>query len=95
MTRRLLGPVGGSIIFFAVAALVFAALGWVTVAAMRVEQAQRQTAADAELASNLRVALLRLDFRVSLPLSGEDNRPYYHYAGDVAEALSMRMGRTA
>ena len=41
MTRRLLGPVGGPILFFCVAALVFAGLGWVTVAALRVETSQR------------------------------------------------------
>ena len=56
MIRRLLGPVGGPILFFVVAALVFAGLGWVTVASLRVEQDQRETAAQAERAGKLRLS---------------------------------------
>ena len=82
MARRVLGPVGGAVIFSGVAALVFAGLGWVTVAGLRVEDAQREAAAQAALSGNLRVALLRLDARMLPALSGEDIRPYYHYAGD-------------
>lgn len=82
MARRVLGPVGGAVIFCGVAALVFAGLGWVTVAGLRVEEAQREAAAQAALSGNLRVALLRLDARMLPALSGEDIRPYYHYAGD-------------
>lgn len=77
--RRLLGPVGGPVMFFLIAALVFGGLGWVTVAALRVETAQRETAAQAELGSKLREALWRLDGRMLLPLGGEDSRPFYHY----------------
>ena len=35
MSRRLLGPIAGPIVFFLVAGLIFAVLGWVTVAALR------------------------------------------------------------
>ena len=56
MTRRLLGPICGPIVFFLVAALVFAGLGWVTYSALCVEQAQREAAAQAELGNHLRVA---------------------------------------
>src|SRR5262245_2845126 len=77
--RRLLGPVGGPITFFLVATLVFAGLGWVTVAALRVEAAQREAAAQAELGNNLRVALWRLDGRMLPALGVEDSRPFYHY----------------
>ena len=80
MTRRLLGPVGGPILFFCVAALVFAGLGWVTVAALRVEQSQRESAARAELESNLRIALWKLDCRMLPTLGVEDSRPYYHFS---------------
>jgi signal transduction histidine kinase len=80
MTRRLLGPVGGPIVFFLIAALVFGGLGWVTHVALGVERAQRETAASAELASNLRVALWRLDGRMLPALGVEDSRPFYHYA---------------
>ncbi len=86
MSKRLLGPVGGPVVFFLVAALAFAGLGWVTVVALRVEQAQRETAAQAELASNLRVAMRQLDNRMLPTLSGEDNRPFYHYSS--ADPLS-------
>src|SRR5947199_5716544 len=78
--RRLLGPVGGPVTFFLIAALVFAGLGWVTVAALRVEEAQREASARAELGSKLREALWRLDGRMLLPLGGEDGRPFYHYS---------------
>ncbi|HEY1186826.1 MAG TPA: HAMP domain-containing sensor histidine kinase [Gemmata sp.] len=80
MSRRLLGPVGGPVVFFLVAVLVFAGLGWLTVVALRVEKAQREAAAQAELGNNLRVALWQLDGRVLLQLGGEDARPFYHYS---------------
>ena len=85
MTRRLLGPVGGPILFFCVAALVFAGLGWVTVAALRVETSQRESAARAELEATLRVALWKLDCRMLPTLGVEDSRPYYHFSpGDIS-----------
>ncbi len=79
MTRRLLGPVGGPILFFLAAALVFGVLGWVTHSALKVEHAQQEAAARAELGSNLRVALWRLDGRMLPSLGVEDSRPFYHY----------------
>jgi signal transduction histidine kinase len=79
MTRRLLGPVGGPILFFLAAALVFGVLGWVTHSALKVERAQQEAAARAELGSNLRVALWRLDGRMLPSLGVEDSRPFYHY----------------
>src|SRR5437764_1357655 len=79
MTRRLLGPVGGPILFFLVAGLVFAGLGWVTIAALRVEAAQRDAAARADAEKDLRVALWRLDGRMLPTLGGEDLRTYRHY----------------
>lgn len=79
MTRRLLGPVGGPILFLLAAALVFGVLGWVTHSALAVERAQREAAARAELGSNLRVALWRLDGRMLPALGVEDSRPFYHY----------------
>jgi len=86
MSRRLLGPIGGPFTFFLVAALVFAGLGWVTIAALRVEDAQREAAAQAELGNNLRVALWRLDGRMLPALGVEDSRPFYHYSS--ADPLS-------
>ena len=80
MTRRLLGPIGGPIIFLLVAGLVFAGLGWVTVASLRLEQAQQEAAAQAKVSHKLRVALYRIDTRMYLPLFVEDSRPFHHYA---------------
>jgi signal transduction histidine kinase len=80
VTRRLLGPLGGSIIFFLIAGLVLAGLGWVTVAALRVEDAQREAAARADFEKNLHLALWRLDGRLLQPLAVEDSRPFHHYA---------------
>ncbi len=79
MSPRLLGRVGWPSVFFLVAGLVFAGLGWVTYAAIGVEQAQRESAARAELGNNLRVALWRLDGRMLPALGVEDSRPFYHY----------------
>src|SRR5689334_20306177 len=79
MSRRLLGPVGGPVVFFLVAALVFAGLGWVTYMALGVERGQRTAAAQTEIGNNLRVALWRLDGRMLPALGVEDSRPFYHY----------------
>jgi hypothetical protein len=80
MRWRLVGPIGGPIVFFTVAALVFGGLSWVTYTALAVERAQREAAARAELGNNLRVALWRLDGRMLPALGVEDSRPFYHYA---------------
>ena len=44
MNRRLFTPAGGAAAFVAVVLLVVGGLGWVTVAALRVEEAQRKAA---------------------------------------------------
>jgi signal transduction histidine kinase len=77
--RRAFGSYRWPAAFVLTAAGVFAVLGWVTVAALRVERAQRETAAQAELGNNLRVALWRLDGRVLPVLGVEDSRPFHHY----------------
>jgi signal transduction histidine kinase len=78
--RRLLGPIGGPIVFFLVAALVFGGLGWVTYSALRVEEAQRETAARADLGNKLSEALWRLDTRLLPTLAIEDGRHFNDYA---------------
>lgn len=79
MTRRLLGPIGGPIAFFLIAGLVFAGLGWVTVAALRVEEAQRESARRADREKELRIVLVRLDARMLPALGVEDTRPFHEY----------------
>lgn len=81
MIRRICGPISGPIVFFLVAGLVFAGLGWVTVSALRVEESRRDAGVENEHNHNLRIALWRLDGRMLSPLSVEDNRPFHHYAG--------------
>src|SRR5437764_3162032 len=51
-----------------IAALVVGGLGWATAAALRLE-----------LSDRMRLALWRLDSRVSPALAREDSRPYQHY----------------
>lgn len=80
MTRRLLGPIGGPIIFLLVAGLVFAGLGWVTVASLRVERAQQEAAAQAEHLSRMQRAVWRMDGRLLPVFAVEDSRPFHHYA---------------
>jgi signal transduction histidine kinase len=66
-------------LFLAAAAIAFSVLGWVTHSALAVERGQREAAARAELESNLRVALWRLDGRMLPAFGVEDSRPFYHY----------------
>jgi signal transduction histidine kinase len=54
--------------FLMIAALVIGGLGWVTVAALRLE-----------LSDQMRLALWKLDSRVSPSLAREDSRPYQHF----------------
>ncbi len=78
MTRRLLGPIGGPIAFFLVAALVFAGLGWVTYTALQVEQAQREAAARAGTRQQPpRRALATRWPHAPARSAVEDTRPYY------------------
>jgi signal transduction histidine kinase len=80
MSRRLLGPIGGPIIFLLVAGLVFAGLGWVTVASLGVERAQQEAAAQAEHLSRMQRAVWRMDGRLLPVFAVEDSRPFHHYA---------------
>jgi signal transduction histidine kinase len=79
MTRRLLGPIGRPIAFFLIAGLVFAGLTWVTVAALHVEDAQREAARRADREKELRIALWRLDARMLPALGVEDTRAFHEF----------------
>jgi signal transduction histidine kinase len=80
MRRWLRGQIGGLVAFLVIAALVAGGLGWATAAALRLEQEQLDARAAAELAKNLRIALPRLDGRVTTLLAREDGRPFNHYS---------------
>ncbi len=58
----------GLLVYAVIAALVVGGLGWVTAAALRLE-----------LSDQMRLALWRLDSRVSPALAREDSRPFQHY----------------
>lgn len=67
------------LLFAAVVALVVGGLGFVTHAALDVEQAERLAFARAESGSRERVALWQLDARILPTLAVENNRPFAHY----------------
>lgn len=80
----------GLIGFFAVSGLVLGGLGWATRVALRVEDAQHLSTAKAaaaeqlhqqqkDRADQLRLAMWRLDARLTPALAREDSRPYPHY----------------
>jgi signal transduction histidine kinase len=93
------GKTGGLLAFVVIAGLVGGGLGWVTLAALRLEQEQVEARAEAERANKVRLALWRLDSRVFTDLAREASRPYQHYlctplatpdaAGPAASAVDL------
>ncbi len=75
-----IGGWGGVLGFLAIAALVAGGLGWATLAALRLENAQLEQQAAAEHAEKARLALWRLDSRMVALLAAEDARPFSHYS---------------
>jgi signal transduction histidine kinase len=84
------GKRGGVIAFFAIAALLGGGLGWVTSATLRLEHEQREAQAQAEISNQLRIALWRLDSRISPIIAKEDSRPYEHYSALYASPSALR-----
>jgi len=74
------GKRGGLLAFVAIALLVAGGLGWVTAAALRLEQEQLEARAEAELHAQLRLALWRLDSFMFPELAREASRPFAHYS---------------
>ncbi|HEY1377414.1 MAG TPA: HAMP domain-containing sensor histidine kinase [Gemmataceae bacterium] len=68
MTAALRARSWGLLVYLLIAALVIGGLGWVTAATLRLE-----------LSDQMRLALWRLDSRVSPALAREDSRPFQHY----------------
>jgi signal transduction histidine kinase len=84
------GTLRGFLGFLGIAVLLLGGLGWATHAALRVEEDQRLSAANAqeaerlfllqkERADRLRLALWRLDSRLAPALAREESRPYPQY----------------
>jgi signal transduction histidine kinase len=83
------GTRGGLAAFLAIAALVAGGLGWVTVAALRLEREQFEDRARADQDDKLRLAMSLLENRVSPTLAREDARPYSHYSAISATSLAL------
>ncbi len=66
--------------FVLVAALVFGGLTWATVASIRLKNAERKAAAQAEHNRRLRLALWRIDPLIMNVFAKEASRPYWHYS---------------
>lgn len=89
MNYWLRGKRGGSLAFLLIAALVAGGLGWVTAAALSLEERQLKAAAESELNAQLQLALSLLDSRVRPALMREDTRPYNHYSVLSAPSLAL------
>jgi signal transduction histidine kinase len=83
------GKKGGFVAFLAISTLVVSGLGWVTWAALRLEHEQFESQAQARLNDKLRLAMWRLDSRISPLLAREDSRPYSHFNSIFAPPLAM------
>lgn len=92
MKALLRGKPGGAAAFLIIAGLVAGGLGWVTAAALRLEQEQLQQRALSEEASQVRLALWRLDGLVAPHLSGENGRPFNHYSAIFVPPLAFKSG---
>jgi signal transduction histidine kinase len=94
MRRWLGGTWGGLAAFLIIAALVAGGLGWATRAALALERQQLEQAAQAEHSERLRLALWRLDSRVTAILAREESRPFNHYSAVFAAPVAYdNMGR--
>jgi signal transduction histidine kinase len=83
------GKRGGLAAFLLIAALLAGGLGWATRAALQLESEQRSLRAAAERGDRLRLALWRLDSRMTAFLAGEDARPFSHYSAVFAPPVAL------
>jgi signal transduction histidine kinase len=84
------GKRGGLVAFLAISALVAGGLGWATAAALNLEREQIESQRQAEINDKLRLAMWRLDSRVSPLLAREDTRPFNHFKALFAPALAIQ-----
>lgn len=80
---------GGLFGFVVICVLVAGGLGWVTRAAVRLEQEQLAGQVHAEHTERLRLALWRLDSRIGTILAREDSRPFSHYSAIFAPPVAL------
>ncbi|MHB1033271.1 MAG: sensor histidine kinase [Pirellulales bacterium] len=73
-------------------AVVLAAMGWISLAAFRLDRAQAEARRDAALEENVRLALWRMDSALAPLVAQESARPYFAYSAFFpAEQAYSRM----
>lgn len=95
MRAWLTSRTGGLIGFTLVCALVAGGLAWATRAALRLEAEGLAAGAAADQAERLRLALWRLDSRISTILAREDSRLFNHYSAVYAPPVALTSAGSA
>jgi two-component sensor histidine kinase len=72
-------PIYTWLLFAVCLAVVFVAMGWVSVTAVRLERSEQETRRWAALQENVRLALWRMDSLVAPLIAQESTRPYFAY----------------
>jgi len=67
------------VLFALCLAVLLAAMGWVSVTALRLDRAERDARGQAELEESVRLALWRMDSALSPLVAQENARPYFAY----------------
>jgi signal transduction histidine kinase len=82
-------------VFAVCLAVVLAAMGWISLTALRLDRAEATARAQAVLEENVRLALWRMDTAVAPILAQESARPYFAYSTflPVDRAYSEMFGR--
>jgi len=76
-------------------AVLLAAMGWVSLTAMRLDRAQEETAQQAEVEERVRLALWRMDAALAALVVEESARPYYAYYSFHATERAYTKGYTS
>jgi signal transduction histidine kinase len=83
------------LLFALCAALVLATFGWLTHNTLRLDDAQRRAAQEAEIEGRVRLALWRMDSALALLLAQENARPWSDYDTFHPAEQAYTRGRTA
>lgn len=90
MNRWFGGKPAGMLVFLLISTLVGGGLGWLTLAALRLEDEQVEARKREVVRERLRVALWRLDSLIAPALAREDSRPFHHYSPIFAPTVVLR-----
>ncbi|MBI4027091.1 MAG: sensor histidine kinase [Verrucomicrobia bacterium] len=77
-------PVSIWIAFGLCLALLLAAMGWLSVTALRMDRAQAEMQRRADFEENIRLVLWRMDSLLTPLIVQENARPYFHYAASYS-----------